>query len=145
VAERDALVGRAVQPVAGADVHRRTGDLDVRDEDLIVPKYRYSAFIQGSSDLDARLRELGIDTVIVVGTLTNVCCESSARDAMMLNYKVIMVSDANATTSDAEHRASLAAIARSFGEVVSTDDLIARVTRSVHTQKASVAGMPHPA
>lgn len=119
-------------------------DLDVRDEDLIVPKTRYSVFIQGSSDLDATLRKLGIDTVVVVGTLTNVCCESSARDAMMLNYKVIMVSDANATTSDAEHRASLAAIARSFGEVVSTDELIARVTQSLHNKTAKV-GVPHPA
>src|SRR6516225_10673113 len=70
--------------------------LDVAEGDLRVRKTRFSALIQGSSDLDAILRARGIDTLIVVGTATNVCCESTARDAMMLNYKVFFVSDANA-------------------------------------------------
>ena len=50
----------------------------------------------------------GIDTLIIVGTATNVCCESTARDAMMLNYKVFFVSDANACRTDEEHNATLA-------------------------------------
>jgi ureidoacrylate peracid hydrolase len=57
--------------------------LDVKPDDAVIVKKRYSAFIQGSSDIDRQLREAGIDTVVIVGTLTNVCCESSARDAMM--------------------------------------------------------------
>ena len=102
--------------------------LDVEAGDLNIRKTRYSAFIQGSSDIDAQLKARGIDTVVIVGTLTNVCCESSARDAMMLNYRVVFVSDANAALSDAEHNATLATICRVFGDVVTTDEAIGRLT-----------------
>ena len=99
-------------------------ELQVEPRDLIVEKRRYSAFIQGSSDLDARLRALGIDTVVVAGTLTNVCCESTARDAMMLNYRVVFVSDANAARDDATHNATLGNILSTFGEVLTTDEVV---------------------
>lgn len=101
--------------------------LDVQPDDLKVEKTRFSAFIQGSSDLDQRMKERGIDTVIVTGTVTNTCCESTARDAMMLNYKTVMVSDANAATTDEEHNATLANILRIFGDVMSTEEVIARL------------------
>jgi len=109
--------------------------LDVKPADLKVEKNRFSAFIQGSSDLDKLLKERGIDTVLVTGTVTNTCCESTARDAMMLNYKTIMVSDANAAATDAEHNATLANILRIFGDVMLTDEAIARLTPA----KASAA------
>ena len=109
--------------------------LDVKPADLKVEKNRFSAFIQGSSDLDKLLKERGIDTVLVTGTVTNTCCESTARDAMMLNYKTIMVSDANAAATDEEHNATLANILRIFGDVMSTDEVIARLTPA----KASAA------
>ena len=101
--------------------------LDVKPQDLKVEKNRFSAFIQGSSDLDKLLKERGIDTVLVTGTVTNTCCESTARDAMMLNYKTVMISDANAAATDAEHNATLANILRIFGDVMSTDEVIARL------------------
>jgi len=91
--------------------------LDIRPGDEHVIKRRFSALIQGSSDLDARLRRAGIDTVIVTGTATNVCCESTARDAFMLNYRTLVVSDANATTSDEAHNASLNALFNRFADV----------------------------
>ena len=100
-------------------------DLAVRPEDTIIVKRRYSAFIQGSSDIDRQLRDAGIDTVIVVGTVTNVCCESSARDAMMLNYRLVFVSDANAALSDADHNATLTSILRVFGDVATTNEVVA--------------------
>jgi ureidoacrylate peracid hydrolase len=99
--------------------------LEVRPQDAVIVKRRYSAFIQGSSDIDRYLRDAGIDTVIVVGTLTNVCCESSARDAMMLNYRLVFVSDANAALSDGEHNATLASILRVFGDVATTKEVAA--------------------
>ena len=102
--------------------------LDVKPADLKVEKNRFSAFIQGSSDLDKLLKERGIDTVLVTGTVTNTCCESTARDAMMLNYKTVMLSDANAAATDDEHNATLANILRIFGDVMSTDEVIARLT-----------------
>ena len=69
--------------------------------------------------------DLGIDTVIIAGTLTNVCCEASARDAMMADFKTFMAADANAARSDAEHLASLATVIQFFGDVRSCDELIA--------------------
>lgn len=104
--------------------HQIWNELIVEPEDLIVNKRRFSAFIQGSSDLDKILQEKGIDTLIIVGTLTNVCCESTARDAMMLNYKVLMVSDANATITEEAHRAALMNVILVFGDVQITDDVI---------------------
>ncbi|MFI4947219.1 MAG: cysteine hydrolase family protein [Alphaproteobacteria bacterium] len=103
--------------------------LEVRPGDLTVRKTRFSAFIQGASDLDAILRGRGIDTVIIVGTATNICCESTARDAMMLNYKVFFISDANACDTDEEHNATLGIMMVMFGDVRSTDEMIALLRR----------------
>jgi nicotinamidase-related amidase len=94
--------------------------LDVRPEDEIVKKYRFSAFLPGASELAERLRARGFDTVLITGTVTNVCCESSARDAMMSNFRVVMISDGNAATTQAEHEASLTAFYLTFGDVMDT-------------------------
>jgi len=74
----------------GTRGHEIYPTLKVEPQDEIVNKYRFSAFAQGASDLPERLRAQGYDTVLITGTVTNVCCESSARDAMMLNFKTIM-------------------------------------------------------
>ncbi|MGH7091064.1 MAG: isochorismatase family protein [Stellaceae bacterium] len=103
--------------------HQLYATLEVRPGDLEVEKTRFSAFIQGSSDLDRILRGRGIDTVIITGTVTNTCCECSARDAMMLNYKTVFVSDANAAHSDDEHNATLANMLRLFADVRSADEV----------------------
>jgi ureidoacrylate peracid hydrolase len=95
--------------------------------DLRVKKIKYSAFISGSSDIDAQLTSRSIETVLVAGTATNVCCESSARDAMMLDYRVIMLSDANAATTDEEHAATLNNFMLFFGDVMTADEAIARL------------------
>jgi ureidoacrylate peracid hydrolase len=63
--------------------------LEVPEGDLRVKKIKYSAFTPGSSDIDARLKVRRLDTLLIAGAATNVCCESTARDAMMLDYKVI--------------------------------------------------------
>lgn len=100
-------------------------ELDVRAEDAVIEKCRFSAFTPGASGLDALLRGLGIDTVIVTGTLTNCCCESTARDAMQLNYRVLVAADANAALSDTEHAATLHIMAMVFADLHSTDELVA--------------------
>jgi ureidoacrylate peracid hydrolase len=109
--------------------HELWPDLDVRPEDEIVRKYRYSAFLPGTSDLPERLRVRGLDTVLITGTVTNVCCESSARDANMTNFRTIMVSDGNAALSQVEHEASLTAFYNTFGDVMDTDMIIAGLRR----------------
>ena len=113
------------QPVADGEYgHQIWKEMTVMPEDLIVQKRRFSAFIQGSSDLHKILQERGIDTLIIAGTLTNVCCESTARDAMMLNYRILMVADANATLTEEAHRAALMNILFVFGDVQSTADVM---------------------
>ncbi len=111
----------------GSVGHRFWHELDVRSEDEVVRKYRYSAFLPGSSALPDRLRVRGFDTVLICGTLTNVCCESSARDAMMRNFRVVMVSDANAAMTREEHDASLVALYLSFADVMDTDTVLSRL------------------
>ena len=110
--------------------HALYPSLEVRPSDLTVRKTRFSAFVPGASELDSILRGRGIDTLIVVGTATNVCCESTARDAMMLNYKVFFVSDANACRTDEEHNATLAILLMMFADVRSTDEMVNLLQRS---------------
>ena len=105
--------------------------LEVCDGDLTIEKNRYSAFIQGSSDLAEVLRARGLDTLLITGTVTNVCCESTARDAMMLNFKTIMVTDGNAAVTDQDHNASLIGFYLIFGDIMSTDVVIECLKRNV--------------
>ncbi len=65
-----------------------------------------------------------MDTVIISGVLTNCCCESTARDAMQLNYKVVFVEDANAALTEAAHNGTLDNMAALFADVVSTKELV---------------------
>ena len=101
--------------------------LDVQAGDLRVKKIKYSAFIAGSSDIDEKLKSRGIETLLITGTATNVCCESTARDAMMLDYRVIMVSDANAASTDEEHAATLNNFILFFGDVMTADEAVGRL------------------
>jgi ureidoacrylate peracid hydrolase len=101
--------------------------LESSSSDLRIKKGKYSAFIQGSSDIDARLRSRGIESLLITGTVTNVCCESTARDAMMLDYRVIMVADGNASLTDEEHAASLNNFLCVFGDVMTTDEVVGRL------------------
>jgi ureidoacrylate peracid hydrolase len=110
--------------------HELWPSLDIRPGDLIVEKSRFSAFIQGSSNLADVLRARGLDTILVTGTVTNVCCESTARDAMMLNFKTIMVTDGNAAMTDDDHNASLIAFYLTFGDIMPTDMLVACLERN---------------
>lgn len=108
----------------GSFGHQIWPGLEVTDDDLKVLKYRFGAFVDGASGLHAQLQERGIDTLIITGTATNVCCESTARDAMMMNYKVIFVSDGTATFTDAEHNATLANMMTIFADVMSTQEVV---------------------
>jgi ureidoacrylate peracid hydrolase len=114
----------------GAHYWQLWPELEVRDADMQVDKGRFAAFIPGTCDLHQILQERGIDTLIISGTLTNCCCESTARDAMQLNYKVIFVSDANATFTDAEHNATLNNMCALFADVMSTEEVIGVLQRS---------------
>lgn len=107
----------------GAPGHALVEGLDIDPSDEVLEKYRYSAFMPDASDLPRRLACAGLDTVIIGGTVTNICCESSARDAMMMNFKTIMASNANAAKDDAAHWASLTSFYSGFGDVMTVAEI----------------------
>ena len=111
--------------VPGSYGHRIFDRMDIHAGDIVVDKNRPSAFVQGSSVLEAELRARGRDTLIITGTLTNACCESSARDAAALGFLNIMVSDAMATRTDVEHNATLVNVMQLVADVRTTEDVIA--------------------
>jgi ureidoacrylate peracid hydrolase len=113
--------------------------LEVQADDDRVIKKRYSAFLQGASPIETLLRGRGIDMLLIAGTATNVCCESSARDAMMLNFKVAMISDACAATSDAAHAAALDGFYAIFGDVLTADEAIAGLVPAAALEAAAAA------
>jgi ureidoacrylate peracid hydrolase len=121
----------------GSTGHQLYRGLDVQPGDMVVQKYRFSAFLPESSDLAVRLRAGRYDTVLIAGTVTNVCCESSARDAMMMNFHTVMVSDANAANSDEEHNASLVNFYVTFGDVMEASYLIERLEAGAATRIAA--------
>jgi len=132
--ERSAKRAEALS--AGHPAHDLYDALELGANDLTVHKTHYSAFIQGSSDLQDQLLQRGIENVIVTGTATNVCCESTARDAMMLNFRTIMVSDANAAFSEEAHNTTLRTFWGLFGDVQSTAEL-AQVLRPAQASEAA--------
>ena len=127
---------RSAALTKGAKGHEIWSELEVKQGDPIVEKKRFSAFIQGSSRLHEVLRERGIDNLLITGTVTGVCCESTARDAMMLNYKVTMVTDGNASYSDEEHNNALTAFYGTFGDIMPTDMLLGLIAKNSKKQAA---------
>lgn len=103
----------------GADFYR----VQPRPGEPVVSKHRYSAFID--TDLNALLRAQGVRNLVLTGVNTNVCVESTARDAFMLDYHVILVEDCTGTYDDAAHEATLKNVDRFFGHVVASEDLLA--------------------
>lgn len=95
-------------------------ELETTPADITIVKNRYSALIRGSSQLEGVLRDMQIDTLFIAGTKTNVCCEATARDAMMLDFKVVMLSDCCAALSDEEHQATLETFIQQFGDVMTS-------------------------
>jgi ureidoacrylate peracid hydrolase len=106
--------------------------LTVGPHDVTIIKNRYSAMVAGSSGLERLLRSVGIDTILIAGTKTNICCEATARDAMMLDFKVVMVSDCCAALSDDEHRSALENVIQQFGDVMTGSEVLERLRRQTN-------------
>jgi ureidoacrylate peracid hydrolase len=113
----------------GAPAHALWRELDRRPDDPIISKNRLTPFADPQRALESLLRARGVEMVLVVGTVTNVCCECTARDAAMRNFKTIMISDANASRNDAEHNATLSIFLQAFGGVISTDEAISLIAQ----------------
>lgn len=116
--------------VAGTRSHALHTAMDVRNADIVIDKYRYGAFMCPAKGLERALAGLDVDMLVIAGTLTNVCCETTARDGNMLGYKIVFLSDATAASTDEEHNAALLNIRVSFGDVRRTAELPAMIARS---------------
>ncbi|MFC6879551.1 MULTISPECIES: cysteine hydrolase family protein [Actinomadura] len=125
IADRECLIDGS----SGADLHPA---LDVRPEDVVVKKHRFSAFY--GTDLDILLRGLGTETLIIAGATTENCCFSTARDAMFRNIKVAFLSDATTTfdypdvgqgayAAEDVHATMLSVLAFSTAHVMTTGQL----------------------
>ena len=104
--------------------------METGEGDLYVDKTRFGAFVPGASNLHEILQARGIDTLIITGTLSNCCCESTARDAMQMNYKLVFVSDANAALTDAAHNATLDNMCMIFADVRPTAEVVELIAAS---------------
>jgi ureidoacrylate peracid hydrolase len=113
----------------GEPEHELWRELDRKPPDLLFSKNRLTPFAEPTGAFEAVLRERGIDMTLIAGTVTNVCCECTARDAAMRNFKTIMISDANASRNDAEHNATLSIFLQAFGGVMSTEETIALIKK----------------
>lgn len=112
----------------------------------VIKKHRYSGFY--GTDLEIILRQWGITTVIISGTTTENCCHATARDAMFRDYQVIFLSDATGTfdypdvgqgamSAEQVHRATLTILAFSTADVMSVEELKARVQTGKRVTRAA--------
>lgn len=112
---------------AGTDGARIVDELAPTPGDVVVRKHRYDAF--HNTCLETVLATVsgprGIDTVVIIGTLTEVCCDSTARGAYMRDFQVAFIGDATGGLSDESQRATELVIGRFFGRVLASDELIA--------------------
>jgi ureidoacrylate peracid hydrolase len=102
-------------------------EMDIQDSDYIVIKNRYSCFIPGSSSLERLLRSQRRDNIILAGTKTNICVESTARDGMMIDFHMTVLGDATASLTDEEHQASLNVLVQEFADILLVDDVLAEL------------------
>jgi ureidoacrylate peracid hydrolase len=111
--------------------------MDIRDEDYVVIKNRYSCFIPGASSLERLLRSLGRDTIVLAGTKTNICVESTARDGMMLDFRVVVLSDGTASLTEEEHQASLNVLIQEFADILSVDEVLGELRANARSVMAN--------
>ena len=96
--------------------------LDVKDSDAVIRKTRYSAFV--GTDLERMLKSKGVESLVIAGLTTHLCCDSTARDAFMKDFAVFFVVDATATWTEDLHVSSLKALSDGFVIPVATNDIL---------------------
>ncbi len=118
--------------------------LEVRAGEAVIGKTNFSGFSGSRGRLERHLRDRGRDTVLVAGTVTAVCCESTAREAAFADFKTIMIADANAGRSDAENLHVFSTFLRVFGDVMTAAEVIDRLQPSTGAAVPRGATAPSP-
>lgn len=93
----------------------------------VILKHRYSAFY--NTDLETILRCLKIEDLVVTGIMTNMCCESTARDAYYRDYKVFFLADGTGSVNEEMHRASLLNLAFGFAYVTTAGNVMQQLLK----------------
>lgn len=96
-------------------------------EEKVVLKHRYSAFY--NTDLETVLRCLKVEDIVVAGVMTNMCCESTARDAYYRDFRVFFTADGTGAVSEDMHLASLLNLAFGFAFVTTCDAMAAQLEK----------------
>ncbi len=111
---------------AGTEDAEFVPDLDVRDEDFVIEKARFSAFI--GTCLELTLRQLAVQRLFVCGVTTSMCVESTVRDASQRDFNVYVIQDACAELDRMRHEASITAMAFGFAKIVDTEKATAMLS-----------------
>jgi len=114
--------GRCLQGSEASEIHPDLGPLP---GEKVIVKHRYSAFY--NTDLETVLRCLKIEDLVVTGVMTNLCCESTARDAYFRDYRVFVPANGTGTITEQMHLASLLNLAFGFAFITTGDELIAQI------------------
>jgi ureidoacrylate peracid hydrolase len=122
-----------IEGSAGAQV---IPDLDRQPNDIQVIKRRYSGFF--NTDLDLTLKDMLVDTVIVMGVVTNICVRSTVHDAFFLGYNVIVPQDCCAATGPREQISSLYDISTHFGTVTDSRAVVRALTTGVPIENMEI-------
>lgn len=104
---------------AGSEI---ISELKPEKNDIIIKKYRYDAFF--NTQLGRMLNERGITDIIITGLMTNICCESTARTAMMKDFNVLFCSDLTFASDQELQKATLKNIASHFGKVMTSKEIL---------------------
>lgn len=118
--------GMIMENTKDAEIHP---DLAPLPEEKIIHKHRYSAFY--NTDLEIVLRCLNVTDLVITGVMTNLCCESTARDAYFRDHRVFFLLDATGTVNEELHLATLKNLAFGFAYVTDT----AEILRGLQTKK----------
>lgn len=97
-------------------------EIKIDSKDTILPKNRYSAFYE--TQLESILQSKGIQELIISGVMTNLCCETTARDAFMRDYRVFFLIDGTATGKEEHHLATLKNLGYGFAILMTCEELI---------------------
>jgi nicotinamidase-related amidase len=117
--------GKCLEGSPESEIHR---SIAPRTNEKVVFKHRYSAFY--NTDLETVLRCLKIEDLVIAGVMTNMCCESTARDAYYRDYRVFFPADGTGTINEDMHLASLLNLAYGFALVTTSEAIVAAMGRS---------------
>ncbi|MHC1782344.1 MAG: cysteine hydrolase family protein [Anaerolineaceae bacterium] len=117
--------GMCLEGSSESEIHAEISPLP---NEKVILKHRYSAFF--NTDLDTILRGLKVEDIVMTGIMTNMCCESTTRDAYYRDYRVFFPADGTGSVTEEMHQASLLNLAFGFAWVTDVDTIVRQMDES---------------